>query len=217
MWADRREAGRELGREVLRAGVVRPAPTPWVLGIARGGVVVGAEVARALGARLYPLVIRKVGAPGNPELGLGAVGPGGRVVWNEELLQRLGMRPENVQEEVRRQVRLQQVREERYGASSPPPWAGADVVVVDDGLATGYTAVAARDYLESQPVGRRILAVPVGPPVLPEEVVRGWDAIVLLRQPQDFDAIGRYYRSFLPVSDEEVLACLAEQDGAGKI
>ena len=205
MFADRREAGARLGEALSR---FRGSPSV-VLAIPRGGVVVGAEVARALDAPLDVVIPRKVGAPGNPELGLGAVAPGVRVL-DERLIRDLGVSPSYLEEEIARQEREIERRSEAYRAGKPPlEVKGKTAIVVDDGVATGGTAVAATRWARRQGASHVVLAVPVAPRQSLPTLSREADEVVALATPEPFYAVGQWYGRFDQVSDEEVVATLS--------
>lgn len=204
-FADRREAGRELGQR-LRMLALR---SPVVLGLARGGVPVAAEVATALGAPLDVYVVRKIGSPGNPELALGAVAEGGTCVLNRELLRELEVSAEQLEAAVRRARREVAERTERYRGDRPAlPVRGREVILVDDGLATGATAKAAVRDLRSHDVAKIVLAVPVGAAATVESLRFEADAVVCLRQPDPLYAVGVWYEQFEPTPDDEVQSLL---------
>jgi putative phosphoribosyl transferase len=204
IFADRAEAGESLADALARFG----GEDVVVLAIPRGGVVVAEPVARRLSAPLDVVVPRKVGAPGNPELGLGAVAPGVRVL-DERLVRELGVTPDYLEHEIAAQEeeiarRLEVFRRGR----SPVDVGGRTVIVVDDGVATGGTAVAACRWARAQGAGQVVLAVPVAPgqaiPTLEQEV----DELVVLATPNPFYAVGQWYRDFEQVGDEEVARVL---------
>ncbi|MDP9343460.1 MAG: phosphoribosyltransferase [Actinomycetota bacterium] len=204
IFADRTEAGIQLAEALSRF----EGDDAVVLAIPRGGVVVAEPVARRLSAPLDVVVPRKVGAPGNPELGLGAVAPGVRVL-DERLIRDLGVTPDYLEQEIAAQEdeiarRLKVFRRGRL----PVDVTGRTVIVVDDGVATGGTAVAACRWARAHGAGRVVLAVPVAPrqaiPTLGEEV----DELVVLATPDPFYAVGQWYRDFEQVSDEEVARIL---------
>lgn len=203
---DRREAGRLLARRLsdLRS------EEPVVVGLPRGGVPVAAEVAGALGAPLDVLVVRKLGCPWQPELGMGAIGEANVVALNEGLVARLGVPTVDVEAVTERERTELERRVRRYRGERPPvPVEGRTVIVVDDGIATGFTARAAIAILRRRGAKRVVLAVPVAPPGTVEELGRVADEVVVLKEPVGFLAIGEFYANFTQTSDEEVAACLA--------
>jgi putative phosphoribosyl transferase len=203
---DRHDAGRRLAE---RLGPARGGDFV-VLGLPRGGVVVAAEVALALHAPLDVLVVRKLGHPAQPELGVGALGEGGVVVLNEDLLARTGVRLDQLEEVRRREEAEMHRRLEAYRRGGPPvTLAGRTVVIVDDGMATGSTALAAIDVVRQHGAERVILAVPVAPPATVERLRAAADEVVCLESPEHFMAIGEWYDDFRQTTDEEVISLLA--------
>lgn len=202
---DRADAGRRLA---ARLAPLR-AENPVVLGLARGGVVVTAEVAKAVGAPLEVLVVRKVGAPSNPEFGVGAVAPGGARRFDAATVSALGLEPEEMDrlasaEELEVNRRLHAYRQGR------PPLELQDrtVILVDDGLASGVTSIVAGDYVRGQGAKRVILAVPICSPTAVARLRRHVDEVVCLCSPEGFRSVGQWYESFEQTTDEEVLALL---------
>jgi putative phosphoribosyl transferase len=212
LFADRTEAGAKLGERL--AEDLGADAEPVVLGIPRGGVVVAAEVADRLDAPLDVVVPRKIGAPFNPELGLGAVAPGVQVL-DEYLIRELGVTREYLDREIAAQEREIARREEAYRGGRPPVEVrDRTAVVVDDGVATGGTAVAAVRWAKAQDAGEVVLAVPVAPPQARGMLEREADRFVALATPEPFHAVGQWYRDFDQVSDEEVVAILSRtRDG----
>ena len=209
VFRDRDEAGEALAAAVAKV-VAEPAT---VLAIPRGGVTVARPVARVLGAPLDVVIPRKLGAPGNPELAIGAVAPGVRVL-HERAVRQLGVSMDNI----RREAALQETeiarREAAYREGRPPaPVAGRTVVVVDDGVATGATAVAALRWSRAAGASRVVFAAPVGPSAVRARLEAEADDVVLLQEPFGFLAVGEWYRNFDQVTDDEVLAVLREQRG----
>lgn len=198
---DRAEAGRRLAPMVAALELVDPV----VLGMARGGVVVGAEVARALEAPLDVLVVRKLGYPLQPELAMGAIGEGGVRVVNGDLLAQLGV-PERVVEEVatREGVELERHVAAYRGGLAPVEVGGRSVVVVDDGLATGATARAALSVVRARRAARVVLAVPVAPPAAARALGAEADDVVCVEVSERFFGIGQWYDDFRQVDDAEV-------------
>lgn len=197
---DRVDAGRQLAERLRAYGVERPL----VLGIARGGVVVAAEVARALGAPLHVMVALKLGAPGRPELGIGAVAPGVRVV-DEESVRVLDVSPEQLERIAAAETVEMYRRLREYRGTWPEPDVRArTVILIDDGLATGVTALAAIRSLRREAPRRIVLGVPVcaAPTAL---ALRGEaDLVVCLVAPAGFTAVGEGYADFTQTSDAEV-------------
>ncbi|MBS0374818.1 MAG: phosphoribosyltransferase [Proteobacteria bacterium] len=211
---DRQAAGRALGAEVSRRLGPFSVP-PLVLGLPRGGVPVAAEVARAVGGELDVLVVRKVGVPGDPELAMGAVGPGGIEVRNAELLQSLpaaaaafGAAAAAEAAEVTRRERMFR------GARPALRLAGRDVVLVDDGVATGATLRAAIRAARGLKAGSLTVAVPVATRATAAQLGREVDAFVCLATPAELHAVGEWYRDFRPVEDEAVCAVLGATESA---
>jgi putative phosphoribosyl transferase len=203
---DRRDAGRRLARALARyAG----HPGLLVLALPRGGVPVGYEAARALGARLDVFLVRKLGVPGHEELAMGAIASGGVRVMNPQVVWRMGMSPYTVDRVAARGARELVRRERAYRGDRPPPAiAGRTVILVDDGLATGATMRAAARAVLRQ--GPRWLAVAV--PVAPAQVchaLRGEvDDVVCALTPRPFGSVGAWYQDFSQTSDAEVRALL---------
>jgi len=209
---DRVEAGERLA-EALRGRVRPPA---IVLGIPRGGVVVAATVARRLDVPIDVVVPRKVGAPGNPELAVGAVADGVEAI-DYEAVHRLGLDLQEVREEARRQMREVARRTAAYRAGRQPlDLTGHTATLVDDGIATGWTAVAAARWCRRAGARQVIVAVPVGPGDLERRLGSEVDAVVVLERPEPYMAVGQAYVHFEQVSDEEVLACLRAVDVSGR-
>jgi putative phosphoribosyl transferase len=205
LWRDRAEAGRELAAAVRAQ--IGDAPNALVLGLPRGGVVVAAEVAAALGADLDVLVVRKVGVPWQPELALGAVTAHGDRIGNEYVISRVGLTETEIESAYQR-AELEATRREEALREGRPPLVvgGRDVVVVDDGIATGATIRAAVMLLaDADPAPNRVLiAIPVAPPDTVAALAEDVDAVVVLSQPRSFSAVGEWYERFDQVEDEEV-------------
>jgi putative phosphoribosyl transferase len=209
-FADRRDAGRHLA--VLLGDLRREHPL--VVGIPRGGMPVAAEVARALEAPLDLVLVRKIGAPSNPEYGIGALAEGDVLVIDEESVRRLRLGPVELDAAVARaRHELAERSASRYAGHPRLPVAGRTVLLVDDGLATGHSAQAAARSLRKRCAARVILAVPVAAPA-PARAMLAWvDEMVCAQTPADLWAIGLWYEDFSPTSDEEVAALLAKHTG----
>lgn len=207
MFADRREAGRLLADRLAAIETAKPV----VVALPRGGVPVGFEVARALAAPLDVLVVRKLGAPGNAELGVGAIAEGGSSVLDTAMARRVGMDQQALDATVEREMRELNRRVERYRAGRPPiDVRDATAIVVDDGLATGLTALAAVRALRAREARRIVVAVPVGAPESVAMVAREADEVVCHTIPRQLLAVGHWYRDFAPVPDDAVVAMLAQ-------
>ncbi len=207
MFADRRAAGRELAR---RLGHLR-AEQPIVLALPRGGVPVGFEVAEALDAPLDIVLVRKIGAPGQPELALGAVvdGAAAQVLIDQALAAALAVDPAYIERETRRQlVEIERRREAYLGRRPPVSIAGRTVVVVDDGIATGSTVRTALRAIRNGGADRVVLAVPVAPQETLDALKQEVDEIVCLAMPSPFLAVGAHYQEFAQLADEEVVSLL---------
>ena len=215
LFDDRADAGRRLADALPRLA----GTDTVVVGLPRGGVQVAFQVAQALHALLDVIVVRKLGVPFQPELGMGAIGEGGVRIINAEVVQLAQVsEPELAQVEEQERTELaRRARRFRRGRASIP-LAGRTVIVVDDGIATGSTARAACQVVRALGAARVVLAVPVAPP----DVARlrsDADEVVCLQTPPDFVSIGQYYRDFTQVDDDEVVELLqyaAEQPEAGQ-
>ena len=205
---DRQEAGQLLAQALT---FLERKKDVIVLGIPRGGMVVAAEVARVIGAPLDVYITRKIGAPHNPELAIGAIASSGDVVLDAGLIESLGVSPEYVQGETERQRREIGRRLKKYRGNRPAQkLSGRTVLLVDDGVATGATTLAAIRALKKQEPAELVLAIPVGPPDAIARLKEGVDRLVCLDTPQPFWAVGAFYEVFDQTSDEEVVRLLRE-------
>jgi predicted phosphoribosyltransferase len=204
---DRNEAGRLLA-EKLR--MYATYPNVIVLALPRGGVPVGYEVAHALGVPLDIFLVRKLGIPGYEELAMGAVASGGVRVLNNQVVQGLGI-PEYVIDAVAAWEMQELTRRERvYRGDRPKPdVSGRTVVLVDDGLATGSTMMAAIQALRQQQPARIVMAVPTAPPDTCQEMRTQADDVVCAITPEPFYSVGLWYQDFSQTTDEEVRELLA--------
>jgi putative phosphoribosyl transferase len=199
---DRREAGQLLAEEL---DFLKDKEDVVVLGIPRGGVVVAYEVAQAIGVPLDVYITRKISAPHNPELAIGAVASDGRTVLDHDLVRQLGVPKDYVEEETERQRREIERRAREYRGDRPPlDLAGKTVVVVDDGVATGATTMATLRALQKQEPKELILAIPVGPPDTVKQLGEEADRVICLITPRLFWAVGAFYAVFDQTQDEEV-------------
>ncbi|MFH1200634.1 MAG: phosphoribosyltransferase family protein [Candidatus Micrarchaeota archaeon] len=207
MFSDRAQAGRMLAEKLKRyanSGAV-------VLGIPRGGIVTASEVASELQLPLSVLVVRKLGAPGNPELAIGAVANDGAAYWDEETIAIL-----NVGGDYRKEVLAQEFAEvkrrlELFGSGTGLGVKGKTAIVVDDGIATGSTMKAAVRCVRKAGAKKIVVAVPVCPASAPAEFGDLADEFVFLESPAGFQAVGQFYARFAQVSDEEVRRLLGKK------
>jgi putative phosphoribosyl transferase len=209
---DRADAGRQLAGQLAASRLAEPL----ILGLPRGGVPVAAEVAAELDAPLDAFVAQKIGAPGHEELGIGAVAEGLSEPVISPVAADIGLSPADVRglagaakAEVSRRV-------DRYRGGRPlPALANRDVVVVDDGLATGITAEAALRALHQRDPARLILAVPVGAPQTAGRLTAVADEVICVEMPPFFQAVGQWYLDFSALTDDEVVRSLAAR-GSGQ-
>ena len=191
-----------LGHLAGQAGVV-------VLALPRGGVPVAFEVARALGAPLDVLLVRKLGVPQQPELAMGAIAAGGVRVLHQAVVDALGITPDVIDAVAAREGAELARREQVYRSGRPAlEVAGSTVVVVDDGLATGSTMRAAVAALRALQAGRVVVAVPVGARETCRELAGEADEVVCVKAPAHFQAVGQWYDDFSPTTDDEIRALL---------
>jgi putative phosphoribosyl transferase len=208
-FADRVEAGKLLGEEVVRR--IGKRADALVLALPRGGVPVGYEVARALGAPLDVFIVRKLGVPGQEELAMGAIASGGVRVLNDEVLRFVPVSKSTIDAVTEREARELERREKSYRGNRPPlDVTGKTVVIVDDGLATGSTMRAAVRALQEMKPREIVVAVPVAAPSTCAEFRGSVDQMICLRTPEPFQAVGLWYEDFSQTTDEEVHALLGE-------
>lgn len=208
LFRNRSEAGRALAEQV-RAAV--SDPDPLILVLPRGGAPVGAEIARALHAEMDVFLVRKLGAPGEEELALGAIASGGVRVLNQELIHHLRVSPETIDQVTAREQEVLEAREKLYREGRIPiPISGRSVVLTDDGLATGASMLAAARALRPRGARRVTVAVPVAPRQSCEELQREADQVICLATPNPFGAVGIWYENFAQVTDNEVRTLLQE-------
>ena len=212
MFRDRAAAGRRLGSALAALGI----DEPLLLGIPRGGIIVAVEVGAVLGAPVDLVVTRKIGAPANRELAVGAIAPGVQV-WDSDLLERMGVDPAYLARTVATEEAEIERRTAVYRRGRPAPdLRGRLAVIVDDGLATGATALAAVRWARAERAARVIVAVPVGAPATVAQLAREADEVHAIETPSSFRAVGEWYEDFGQTSDAEVVAALdraREADG----
>jgi len=211
LFVDRADAGRRLAASLQH---LRGEPVV-VLGLPGGGVPVAFEVAKALGAPLDVIVVRKLGVPFQPELGMGALGEDGVRLVDCDVVRQAGVSERDLDVvEARERAELER-RARRFRAGRPHlALAGCTAVVVDDGIATGSTARAACRVARAHGASRVVLAVPVAPPGWTARNHHDADELVCLYTPEPFYAIGRFYTDFSQTTDDEVAACLEKASGA---
>lgn len=210
LFKDRRDAGSRLAG-VLRS---RRLTDPVILALPRGGVPVGFEVAGAFEAPLDVLVARKIGAPGRPELGIGALAEGGEPLYDPGILEALHLRPEDVADQVAEERAELERRVRRYRGDRPAlDVTGRDTVVVDDGLATGVTARAALRAVRPRQPRRLVLAVPVCAEQTVSRMADEADDLVWVHSSASFGAVGQWYEEFAQVPDDAVVELLASARG----
>ncbi len=210
IYQDRRDAGRRLGAALQSYSDVSPV----VIGLVRGGVPVAAEVARVLQAPLDVLIVRKLGAPSNPEYGVGAIAEETVGIVNTEDIKWLRISQQEMQEIIDRE-RQEIARRQRIMRGNYPalPVSGKTVILVDDGLATGMTARVAIKAMRERGAAKVIFAVPVGAEATVRQIGDEADSVVCLQTPQDFRAVGSWYHDFRPTTDDEVLDILSRSRG----
>ncbi len=211
-FADRRDGGRQLADQLL----VMAKEKPIVIGLPRGGIPVAEEIAMALQAPLEALAVRKLGAPHNPEYGIGAIAEDGTRVFDEEALAVLGISGAVLEEIVGRETAELRRRTEAYrGQRQFPPLEDRTVIVVDDGVATGVTDTAALRAVRRRRPRKLILAVPVCAPDSAIRLRREADEMICLVEPQLLYGVGQWYADFAQVSDAEVVAALERSQVRG--
>lgn len=204
LFHDRSDAGKRLA-SALKQYVNHPEAV--VVALPRGGVVVGFEVAQALDLPLEIVCPRKLGAPFNPELAIGAVTETGEGILSEELIRDLGVSQEYIEQQIEIEKKKAHWRLERYRQGKPPrSFAGKVIILVDDGLATGSTMRAAIKTVKAEKAKKIVMAIPVAPPDTLRKLKPEVDETVCLAAPHSFYAVGQFYNSFEQVSDEEVIS-----------
>ncbi len=205
IFANREDAGKRLAAKLLDLRGKQPV----VLGIPRGGIIVAAEVAKKLDAPLDLIIPRKIGAPGNRELAVGAVAPDGTAIFDDRALAYLGLQETDLKNEIARQSTEIERRTKAYrGNRRPLPLQGKTVILVDDGIATGLTAKAAILSVRKQEPESLVLAVPVATMEAVALLKNDVDEFICLLVPEVFFAVGQFYDDFSQTTDEEVTAAL---------
>ena len=205
---DRKDAGERLVSMVER---FKGAENAIVLGLPRGGIVVALEVSKSLGLPLDVWVTRKIGAPLNPELAVGSVDSDGNLLLDENTARLYEISDRYIREEAEAQVQEIKRRYKSYrGSAEPPEVKGKTVIVVDDGVATGFTMLAALDSLRNHGAEKIVSVIPVASPRVMHKLEARADEVECLMTPSYFGAVGEFYRNFGQISDEEVMDCLKQ-------
>lgn len=211
IFRDRADAGKRLANELARR---EDRPEAVVLGLPRGGVVLAGAVAEALGVPLDVLLVRKLGVPGNEELAMGAIASGGVRVINGDVVAWLGIPDRVVEEITSREMRELERRERAFRGDRPrADLHGKTAVLVDDGIATGATMLAAVSALRAAKPGRIVVAVPVAPPDACTRLEKEADELVCLARVEPLGAVGSWYLDFPQVTDAEVRDVLKRSEG----
>lgn len=206
MYKDRIDAGEVLAEKLLH---LKPED-PLLLAVPRGGVAVAVPIARRLDAKLSVLVTRKIGHPLNPEVAIGAVMPDKSAVWDRPAITRLGLTEEKMAHMVETNYNEIQRRMRSFtGSDKPPHTTDRTVVLIDDGIATGYTIYAAVEWLKTTHPAKIVIAAPVAPPEVIHNLITEVDEVVCPLQPDDFMAVGMYYEDFSQTEDSEVTLILS--------
>ncbi len=212
LFQDRTDAGRRLAQRLMRY----QDKSTIVLALPRGGVVVGYEIAQALRVPLDVIITHKIPAPGNPEYAIGAVAENGEAQLNQDEIRLLGIPSTYVQRETQRQLEEIERRKRLYRGDKPlPSLAGRTAIIVDDGVATGYTMMAAVKAVKAERPREVVVAVPVGPRETLDELGEMADDVVVIDTPTPFFAVGAFYRNFEQTSDEDVQRILDQAKGRG--
>lgn len=212
MFTDRRDAGIQLAEKLKH---YRDFKGVLVLALPRGGAVTGFEIARAIGAPLDVLIVRKIGFPGQPELAIGAISETGTVVLNQQIIYYSGVPEKYIEDEISAQKEEIVRRIRLYRGGKPfEKLEGKTIILVDDGVATGATMKAAIATLKEEKIRRLIVAIPVSPLETADELRAMADEFVCLYTPSDFMAVGNYYRDFTQVTDEKVAEILKESEAS---
>ncbi len=205
LFADRQEAGERLADKLLHF----KDKNPLILAVPRGGLTVAEPVLKKISGELDLIITRKIGAPYQPELAIGAVTGDGFVMLNEDILSRVSADKKYIEKAVAEEVEEIKRRLKAYRGERPAPALDNRIVIlIDDGVATGYTLLAALRSLQEKKPGRLVLAVPVGPPDTFKKLQQEVDELVYIEAPANFAAVGQFYRRFDQVSDAEVSAVL---------
>lgn len=207
MFINRMQAGEALAEQLAALTLDHPC----LLAVPRGGIVIAVPIAKRLLLKINVLITRKLGHPLNPEVAIGAVMPDGSAIWDENTTSRLGLTDKEIKKLIHQEHTEIQRRMLAYtGTEHTPAVNGRTVVLIDDGIATGYTIYAAVKWLKSLHPNRVIIAVPVAPPDVVASLAAQVDQVICPLQPHDFLSVGQYYHDFSQTSDDEVVEILKE-------
>ena len=206
IYKNRQDAGHQLAEKLMKF----KEENPVIIALPRCGVVTGYEAAKMLNAPLDVMITRKLGAPFQPELGIGAIAPNDVRILNLDAIRFLGISKDEMEEIIQRETKEMHRRLKLYRGDLPPlDLSGKTVIIVDDGLATGVTAGVAVLAIKQMTPEKIILAVPVSPPDTAEKFREEVDEFICLSEPPDFFAVGQYYYDFDQVTDDEVISLLS--------
>jgi putative phosphoribosyl transferase len=201
-FVDRESSGRALAQKLLK---YKGTPDLLIIGLPRGGLVVAYEVARTLQAQLDVFIVRKLGAPYQPELAVGAIAEGGMLLLNDAIVNYLSISKEFIEQTAREQMVELERRQKLYRGNRPMPRiAGRTVIVVDDGLATGATMKVAVRALKRKEPSKLVIAVPVGAASTCQELKEEADELICLMAPESFSAVGAWFENFEQITDLQV-------------
>lgn len=206
MFEDRREAGIKLSLKIQK---ILKKKKFVVVALTRGGVVLGKIISESFDVPLDILVVKKIGAPQNPELAIGAVGPFDTVYWNNSVCKELGITNEEKQS-LRERKEVERIKQEVILKGNGVDFRGKTVILVDDGIATGSTAIVASYALRKRKAKEVILAVPVASKDTLRDIKRYFDTVIYLLSVWNFYAVGEFYKNFPPVENEQVLKILGK-------
>ena len=206
---NREEAGKELAKKLK---IYKNTPLGIVIGLPRGGVIVAAEVAKSLNLPLNIIISKKLSAPFSPELAIGAITQDGKIILDNKIINMYGITDDYIQEEKERKEKEILQRLNLYQKDLPPlALENKTVIIVDDGIATGATVKAVINFVKSKNAKKIIIAVPVAPPEIIDEIKKNVDEVIVLEIPNNFLGIGQFYQDFAQTNDRQVIELLKKQ------